>query len=61
MTRLEKACPYPAGSREFRCERCSVAHGGVPPCVAAYLGGQVAAEQVVPLEAIEERRARKAA
>ncbi|GIW13244.1 MAG: hypothetical protein KatS3mg062_0683 [Tepidiforma sp.] len=61
MTRLEKACPFTAATRASHCERCWTAHGGVPPCVAAYLGGQGPAEGVVRLEVPGRKSARKAA
>lgn len=61
MTRLEKACPFSATTRAHHCERCWTAHGGVPPCVAAYLGGQAAAEGAVRLDVLERAAARKAA
>ncbi len=61
MTRLEKACPLSAATRAAHCERCWTAHGGVPPCVAAYLGGRPAGEGVVLLRAEGKRAERKAA
>ena len=61
MTRMEKACPFTAATRAAHCERCWTAHGGVPPCVAAYLGGSPAAEGVIRLEVLERAATRRAA
>jgi hypothetical protein len=61
MTRMEKACPFSAATRASHCERCWRASGGVPPCVAAYLGGRPPAEGVIRLEPVARSKARKAA
>ncbi len=61
MSRMEKACPFTAATRASHCGRCWTAHGGVPPCVAAYLGGSPAGEGVIRLELLERGPSRKAA
>lgn len=62
MSRYEDACPIEASARASRCQSCC-STAGVPPCVAAYLGGRaaVAASNVVPLFRVEVMSSRKAA
>ena len=62
MSRYEEACPYTAQNRASRCATCSDANKGIPPCVAAYLGGQAALRpanviSLFRMEVVESRRA----
>lgn len=58
MQRNKQACPYEPANRAERCEGCVDAHGGVTPCVAAWLrtDGRWKTTNVIPLFS-EERKA----
>jgi hypothetical protein len=60
MSRFESSCPFDATTRANRCETCSSANKGLPPCVAAYLGGvDTPRAKVISILSVEP--ARKAA
>lgn len=42
MPGLKDACPYDARTRAARCSGCVQAHGGVTPCIIAWLNNDEA-------------------